>query len=269
MKGRFAYDETCTRLNYSTEKVDIRDLFERIADCFGKAEHPYYYINSLKYEDAFPGLLTSNDLAFNHEAFACMPRVSKIWIGTESRASAHYDLPGNLACCLVGGRRFTLFSPNQVHNLYPGPFDPTPGGQVITTADLRSPDFTTYPRLRDALAAAVVVEMEPGDALYYPSMWWHEVEATARFNVLVNYWWYTSPQSLGNPLDVLMHAILGLRDRTEAEKQGWRELFDYYIFGPPERPREHLPEACHGILGELDDNAIRRLRALVQRNLNR
>lgn len=268
-RGRFAYDETCTSLNFTTEKMNLLDFFQKIRDCFGKAEHPYYYVNSLKYEEAFPGLLASNDLTFNHEAVERMPIVSKIWIGTESRASAHYDLPSNLSCCLVGRRRFTLFAPDQVHNLYPGPFNPTPGGQVITTADLKNPDFDTYPRLRDALATAITVDMKPGDALYYPNMWWHEVEATGQFNVMVNYWWYTSPRSLGDPVDVLMHAILGLRDRTEPEKQGWRELFDYYIFGPAERPREHLPEACHGVLGELDETAVRRLRALVQRSLNR
>lgn len=269
MRGRFAYDETCTSLNYATERMDLLEFFQRIQDCFGKAEHSYYYVNSLKYAAAFPGLLKSNDLTFNHEALESLPGLSKIWIGTESRAPAHYDLPVNLACCLVGKRRFTLFPPDQVHNLYPGPFNPTPGGQVITMADLRNPDFDAYPRLKDALATAVVVDIEPGDVLYYPSMWWHEVEATAQFNVMVNYWWYTSPQALGNPMDVLMHAILALRDRAEPEKRAWRELFDYYIFGPSERPREHLPEACHGVLGELDETTMRRLRALVQQNLNR
>lgn len=269
IKARFAYNELCTGLNYRAETMSLLDVFRAIVNDLNRSEHPYYYINSLAYEDGFPDLRNGNDLNFNHEVFDRQPRTSRIWIGTESRASAHYDMSANLACCAVGRRRFTLFPPDQVHNLYPGPFAPTPGGQVITMVDLKAPDFDAYPRFRKALEQSVVIDMEPGDVLYYPSMWWHEVEAKDRFNVMINYWWDASPRYMGNPVDVVMHAILGLRDRPQAEKQAWRELFDYYVFGSAEKPRAHLPEASLGPLGEMDDTLARRLRALVQQNLNR
>jgi len=114
-----------------------------------------------------------------------------------------------------------------------------------------------------------VADLEPGDAVYYPSMWWHEVESKDRFNVMINHWWYAAPRYMADPMDVVMHAILGLRDRPESEKQAWREVFEYYIFGPADKPRAHLPEACHGVLGELDENMARRLRATLQQTLNR
>ena len=269
IKARFAYNDSCTGLNYRAETTSLLDVFRAIGNDLNRSEHPYYYINSLAYEDGFPDLRNGNELNFNHEVFDRQPRTSRIWIGTESRASAHYDMSANMACCAVGRRRFTLFPPDQVHNLYPGPFAPTPGGQVITMVDLKAPDFGAYPRFRKALEQSVVVDMEPGDVLYYPSMWWHEVEAKDRFNVMINYWWNTSPRYMGNPVDVVMHAILGLRDRPQAEKQAWRELFDYYVFGSAEKPRAHLPEASLGPLGEMDDTLARRLRALVQQNLNR
>ena len=77
------------------------------------------------------------------------------------------------------------------------------------------------------------------------------------------------PAHMGNPMDVVMHAMMSLRDRPESEKKAWREIFDYYIFGSPETPREHLPSAIHGALGELDNDKIRRLRALIKDKLNR
>ena len=48
--------------------------------------------------------------------------------------------------------------------------------------DLKNPDFDRFPNVRKALDAAVIVDLEPGDAVYYPSMWWHQVEAFAPFN---------------------------------------------------------------------------------------
>lgn len=216
-----------------------------------------------------PEMRKENELQFNHEMFLNNRPLTGIWLGNPSIASAHYDAPNNIACCVVGKRKFTLFPPDQTVNLYPGPLDPTPGGQAVSMVDFRNPDFERYPRFRDALKVAQVAEMEPGDALFYPSFWWHNVEATAPFNVLINYWWHTSPKFMDTPMNVLYHAILSLRDRPEHEKRAWKNLFDYYIFGSPERPRAHLPEHAHGDLALVDEVKARRLRAMLINKLNR
>ena len=74
---------------------------------------------------------------------------------------------------------------------------------------------------------------------------------------------------MGNPLDIVLHGILGLRDRPEGEKRAWREVLDYYVFGPAAKPREHLPAAAQGALADLDDTGARRLRARLKAGLNR
>lgn len=267
--GRFHYDESRTALNYHVETISLPDMFSRIRENFDQSDPSYFYSPSLVYPQAFPDIQDGNSLPLTHGSIRPDHLVAKIWIGTQSIASAHFDMPSNIACCMVGKRRFTLFPPEQVHNIYPGPFNPTPGGQVITMANLRDPDLETFPRFRDALDASVVADLEPGDVLYYPSMWWHEVEARDKFNIMVNYWWYSSPFYMGDPMDVIMHGILALRDRPKNEKKAWRELFDYYVFGPADKPRAHLPEAAHGVLGELDETMARKLRAMLQHSLNR
>ena len=268
-KARFFYNDDCSGFNYASQHRELSDIFSQIRDNQNNPNHPYLYMNSLTLDNCFPGLRDHNDLAFDHPLFTHNKPLSKVWVGTESIAAAHYDVPSNLACCVLGKRRFTLFPPEQIHNLYPGPLEPTPGGQVITMVDLKNPDFERFPRVRQALDAAVVVDLEPGDAVYYPSMWWHQVEALSPFNIMINFWWLTAPAYMGNPMDIVMHAMLGLRDRPEAEKQAWREVFEYYVFGSPETPREHLPPSAQGALADLDDNMIRRLRALVKNKLNR
>lgn len=269
IKARFAYDKSCTGFNFSSERSSIAEVFSLIRSQLSQPVHDYYYINSLRLDEGFPALSQSHQLIFDHGEFNHNQPVAKIWLGTESVAAAHFDQPKNIACCVVGKRRFTLFPPEQVSNLYPGPLTPTPGGQVVTMADLSQPDFTRFPRLKTALENAYVADLEPGDALYYPSMWWHEVQAFDRFNAMVNFWWMTAAPHLGSPMDVLMHAMMSVRDRPEKEKQAWKALFDYYIFADSEQARGHLPAESHGALAPMDDNLTRRLRAMLRNNLNR
>lgn len=269
IRGRFGYNEAVTDFNYKSERRDLVEVLARIREDFASEVHPYYYMNSIVVDQSFPGLAAQNSLVFDHPVFDRYPHVGKIWIGTESVAAAHYDVPRNIACCVLGRRRFTLFRPEQVRNLYPGPLGLTPGGQAVTMADLRQPDFARFPRLREALDEAWIADMEPGDALYYPSLWWHEVQALDRFNVMMNYWWVDSPAYMGDPMDVLMHAMLGLRDRPLADRLGWRALFDYYIFGDNSVPRAHLPEHIQGALAEMNEENARRIRSTVHHSLNR
>jgi hypothetical protein len=152
-------------------------------------------------------------------------------------------MSNNIACCVVGRRRFTLFPPEQVENLYPGPLDMTPGGQAVSMVDFDAPDFERFPRFKDALAAAQVADLEPGDVLVYPALWWHQVEALDPFNVLVNYWWNAAPGLHGHP-----HEHPAARPAQPARPARFREagleaLFDYYVFGPADRAGAHLPEA--------------------------
>ena len=47
----------------------------------------------------------------------------------------------------------------------------------MSMVSLRDPDFARYPKFRDALAAAQSAELEPGDCIFIPPLWWHHVES--------------------------------------------------------------------------------------------
>jgi hypothetical protein len=267
--GRFFYNDDMTGLNFEAKRVVLTEFLRRIEAHLDDSDPPSLYIGSTDVDLFLPGLRKENGLALTDPMFDRNPPTVSIWIGNRTIATAHFDFSNNIACSLVGRRRFTLLPPEQVSNIYPGPFHLTPAGQVVSMVDFRAPDAERYPRFADALAAAQVAELEPGDALFYPAMWWHHVEALDPFNVMINYWWNTTPAFVDTPMTTLLHAILSLRDRPQQEKRAWRALFDYYAFGDPALPSEHLPDHARGILAPLDETAARRLRADLLQRLNR
>ena len=168
---------------------------------------------------------------------------------------------------VAGHRRVILFPPEQLPNLYVGPLDFTPAGQPISLVDFHAPDYERFPKFREAVKTAQMSVLEPGDALIVPSMWWHHMEALDAFNVLVNYWWRSSPSYLGPPLSALQHAILGLRDLPEVHRKQWRDLFDFYVFNPEPDNFEHIPEAARGVLNPIDEQTARQIRKMLRDKL--
>lgn len=267
--GRFGYADDCAALNFRRESGSLSGYLDEILATLDDPDAPTIYIGSTDIDLYLPGLRAQAALPFGDPQLAEHPPLVSIWIGNRTIASTHYDMSNNLACCLVGRRRFTLFPPEQVANLYPGPLEPTPGGQVVSMVDLRAPDLDRYPRFAEALAHAEVAELEPGDVLLYPALWWHNVEALDAFNVMINYWWNAVPRFMDTPMNTLLHGLLSLRDRPDHEKQAWRAMFDHYVFGPADQAGAHLPEQARGELAPLDAMSARRLRAKILQRINR
>lgn len=264
ISGRVGYDEGFTGFNYEQRTVTLNEVLNPLLDHLDDHESPAYYIGSTLLDRWFPGFRAANDLELDERE----PLVS-LWIGNRIRVSAHFDVPDNIACCVAGRRRFTLFPPEQLDNLYVGPWDVTPAGQAISLVDADEPDFERFPRFRDALAASRSATLEPGDAVFIPSMWWHHVAGLDGLNMLVNYWWRETPRFMGSPLNVLKHALLELRDLTPAQRKAWQHIFDYYVFDCQESSVEHIPEHARGMLGTIDDTTARKLRADLLNRLNR
>lgn len=264
--GRPFYNEDFTELNFQVRRGGLDQVLTEICAHLDDLAPPTYYVASLLVDGALPGFSDDNDL---HLAARDIQAPPSIWIGNRVVASCHFDAPNNLACCAVGRRQFTLFPPEQIENLYPGPLDPTPGGQAVSLVDFAAPDFVRYPHFREALGTAQTAVLEPGDAIFIPSMWWHHVQSLERFNVLVNYWWRSSPAFLSSPMHALYHALWTMRDLPEREKQAWASVFDYYVFGPGERAGEHLPAQARDVLGPMDETLARRIRAMLIGRLNR
>lgn len=264
IKGRFFYNSDLTGFNFDRGMVKLDQVLNEILRYEHVDEAPSYYVGSTSIDVCLPGFRAENDVAFGDRS-----PLANIWLGNRTRIAAHYDVPDNLACCAAGHRRFTLFPPEELENLYVGPLHLTPAGQAISLVDFHNPDFDKYPRFRQALKSAQVAEMEPGDALFLPSMWWHHVEGLDSFNVLVNYWWRQTPSYMSTPARVLDHALLAIRDLPPEQRKAWHDILQYYVFDADESSFEHIPEQAKGPLAKVDEQTARRLRAELLNQLNR
>ncbi|MDJ0910003.1 MAG: cupin-like domain-containing protein [Woeseiaceae bacterium] len=261
--GRFGYNDTFDGFNFRSGKSHLGQVFEKLA-VQQDAESPQaIYVGSTSVDRWLPGFRNKNDVLIPDQ-----DALVSFWLGNNTRVSAHFDFPDNVACVVAGQRRFTLFPPDQIDNLYIGPIDRTPSGQAISLVDFADPDFERFPKFEQALETAVSYELQPGDAIFIPSMWWHHVESLSDFNLLVNYWWISSLPSMGSPISALLHAILAVRDLPERQRTAIRKLFDHYVFEADESVYAHIPESGRGCLAPLDEISARQLRADLLNRLN-
>lgn len=263
--GVVGYNDALDGFNYQHFKVPVTEALQRLA-AYSRAEEPTpgLALQSALIVDCLPGLLAAHPMP--GLPAAVQPR---LWVGNRVTTPAHFDASHNIAVVACGRRRFTLFPVEQVANLYIGPLDFAPTGAAITMARPDAPDFECFPRLREALDQASVAELEPGDALYLPPLWFHQVESLEALNALVNYWWMPA-QSEGRAtvpaMGALLHARLAFAALPAKERRDWQLLFEHYVFGDTD-PAAHIPTGLRGVLGELDADALAMLRDRIKSGL--
>lgn len=248
--GQFdvGFQEDMSGFTFVRETGLLEEVFARMTAQPDKA----CYVGSTPVSVALPGLERENRIDFS----PLKPLVN-FWLGSQTRVMAHYDTPDNIACCVAGRRSFLLFPPEQIDNLNIGPVDLTPSGRPISMTAIDDETVAKSPSLACAMAHAQLAELEPGDALYIPPLWWHQVTSERQLNMLINYWWRFTPDFFGSPDLALEYAILSLRGLPKEQREAWRSMFDYYIFSDREKAERAIPEALRGILNSSDEQAIR------------
>lgn len=262
--GRIGYGKD-GGFNYLRNRLPITRVLEQIARYSQFAHAPAVAMQSALVQECLPDFAKRNVLPL-----VDVDAAPRIWIGNAITTPAHIDESRNVACVVAGRRRFTLFPPDQAANLYLGPVDYTPTGSPVSLVDSRAPDFARYPRYREALAAAQVSILEPGDAIYIPPLWWHQVESLEPLNVLVNYWW--KDEALrdmgGSVFDGLLHSLLMMRNMPAEQRNAWRTIFDHYLFHMPGNPAAHLDPSRRGVLGNSSPALDAEIRAWLINRLN-
>jgi hypothetical protein len=262
MQGKFAYTADLTAFNFTKKNQQLNIILDTLLSLENQAVSPYIAVQGLSVEERLPAFHQQHKLPLLDDSIT--PRM---WIGNRVTTVAHYDHQDNIACVVAGKRKFTLFPPEQVANLYIGPLLATPAGPPISMVDLSSPDFQKYPRYKRALAAAQEAVLEPGDAIFIPYLWWHHVESLAKFNLLVNYWWGKTYEADSTPYQCLLHSMLTIPDLPEHQRKIWRAFFDHYVFQLNGKPADHLPEHVEDIISQLPESRRNNIKQMLAKAL--
>lgn len=259
IKGRFFYDESLTKLNFGSGTSRLDPFFDRLVRDGANPSPFAIAVQSMPIPELLPGFERENMTELLGPEV-----VPRAWMGNRVRVAPHYDLMENLGVVVAGRRRFTLFPPDQIGNLYVGPIEITPAGTPISLVELGAPDLDRFPRFSDAMEVAETAVLEPGDAIYIPFHWWHGVDSLEAVNLFVNYWWDPAPVGIGNPYDALMFGLFSLRNLPSDQREAWRLVFDHYVFQPNGDPAEHLPAQAKGVLGPATPQQLERMRATLR-----
>lgn len=259
--GRYFYGQGFTDFNFERKQMRFAAALDAVLANLQKPDAVSVYAGSVPVDDYLPGFTAKNPMPLTGEV---SPR---IWVGHASNVSCHYDAMENIACVVAGHRRFTLYPPELIGRMYVGPIDRTMAGQPVSLAASDAPDARKYPDFEPHRDQALVAELEPGDALFLPKLWWHQVEGTAPFNVLVNYWWDAFKLGPDLPYTAMLLAMLTIADRPAEERKAWRAWFDHYVFREEGHPLRHLPPQEHGLLGPITPERYGRLRAFIMHRL--
>lgn len=245
--GEIGYTDDGSALNFSRSSMVFDRFIRKLESLRGAENAMSLALQSAYLDEVFPAL----DLKVPSPPWEENIR-PRVWIGNRSSVRAHFDDADNIACVAMGRRRFTLFPPGQIDNLYIGPIDHTPAGAPTSMPRINA-DLTRYPKLEKARAAGFQAELAPGDAIFIPALWWHQVEALSGVNMLVNYWWGGALGGGPSVFDAMLHALSVIQDLPAAKREAWGQVFDYFVFRRKGDPTAHIPTALQGVLGGITE----------------
>mmetsp|Transcript_49212 Transcript_49212/g.96502 ORF Transcript_49212/g.96502 Transcript_49212/m.96502 type:complete len:534 (+) Transcript_49212:3-1604(+) len=168
-KKPFAAMKTLVHRNqFGVQDMPKKAFFSRMANTSAQTEYVYY-----------TGSFESRQLAKDLQPFKELLVPGKvehvnIWAGQAGVVThLHYDSYENFFVQLSGRKKFLIFPPSQTHNVYSYPFLHPSNAQ--SQINLDQPDLDAFPH--HANAACWEADLGPGDMLYIPPMYWHQVVA--------------------------------------------------------------------------------------------
>lgn len=126
------------------------------------------------------------DVAPLPEALPRRAHVAQMWASPRGAVTAlHYDLSDAFVVQVCGRKRWVLFAPQDWRKMYARSL--LDRRNYHSRVDIEEPDLRSFPAFRLARRHEAVVG--PGDAIFVPAPWWHQVYSLDEENISVHYRW--------------------------------------------------------------------------------
>ncbi|APR79849.1 Pass1-related protein [Minicystis rosea] len=191
-------------------------LLGEYVDKLPEPTHPGYYM-VVPLESSLPELLA--DIEAPQYTVGAWWSTTRLWLSAKDTSSPlHRDIADNIIVQLQGRKRILLYPPDHTAWLYSNAL--TSGLPNFSRFDPEAPDYDRFPHARHA--EPLEVTLHPGEALFLPSGWWHQVRAVD-ISVTINFWWARGKLELMVRLAELVKRARGLEMyglRGSASKNG-------------------------------------------------
>lgn len=190
--------------NFVYQKMTFGELVQNASSNEPTSEteegHQYWYFRSLgedvrkdvsNFHKQFP--LLANDVSFPNlfqkedffsSVFRLASRGTQLW--------THYDVMDNMLLQIAGDKKIVLYPPSDALNLYLK-------GDKSEVMDIENPDLKKFPKF--ALVNSYECVMKPGDLLFIPALWFHNV-TSLDFGVAINVFWKNLPSDMYDKRDI-------------------------------------------------------------------
>ncbi|HEX6355787.1 cupin-like domain-containing protein [Actinophytocola sp.] len=171
-------------LRFRTEEIRLREFF---TDQYQRDPGAWHrVVSNLRDNPADIDAL----LGFDAEAlfdYRHRLNAANLWISHRGVfTQCHFDELENFNIALAGRKRFVMAPPGYA-DYYPRSL--LRGfGDKSQAFDLDDVDPARFPRLAPKLAQRRELILEPGQMLYLPLGWWHQVESLDELNININFW---------------------------------------------------------------------------------
>jgi lysine-specific demethylase 8 len=135
--------------------------------------------------DTIPAILGPDVATPSYIPDDSSPVTKNLWFGPEGTISPlHFDRSHNLLHQHWGRKHVVMVDPSHFHQLKPG--SKNSGSPHVSSLDLVTSGFNVDLSRLDAPCLEAI--LEPGDVLFLPAFWWHNV-ISIDVAISINYWW--------------------------------------------------------------------------------
>jgi hypothetical protein len=179
--GKFGYDQSGkeTSANFVDERMSFAEAARQVAAGDGSRQ---LYIMQQSIPMQFPELM--REIRIPQWVPNVLETSINLWFGRGSVTPLHYDATNNFFAQQYGVKHWTIFSPADTPHVYPHPIDSKMAH--LSSVDLDNPDLRNQPNF--SLARPIRFTVHPGELLYLPAFWWHQVRSP-EVATSVSIWW--------------------------------------------------------------------------------